>query len=344
MGARCSDDDDRNLGEVMYLWNRHCQHILTAISLALALYAYLVIRSEVRANETMPPATRVAAVTGANKGIGLAIVRQLALQYPRSPFSSNGSIPLLIYLTARNESRGRQALRDLHADPKLKDAKVLQEHGGLTSVQYLPLDIDSEKSISDLASHLKTAHPEGIDFLINNAGIAMDGFDASVVKTTLRCNYYGTLQAVQQLLPHIRDGGRLVNVASTAGHLTSKYSETIKQRFLNSKTPGDVTNLMEDFTKAVESNSYQDKWPGAAYAVSKAGVIGMTRDIAIENAKSGSKILINSCCPGYVNTDMTKGRGPRTPDQGAQTPVMLAIADIKGANGEFWKNEKAVEW
>jgi carbonyl reductase 1 len=332
--------------EVMYLWPRYRQHILVATSLAFLLYAYLVIRSEVNANDNdyMLPATRVAAVTGANKGIGLAIVRQLALQYPRSPFSGNGSIPLLIYLTARNESRGQQALKDIRADPKLEDAKALQEDGGLTSVQYLPLDIDSEKSIDDFASKIKISHPEGIDFLINNAGMAMDGFDANVVKKTLHCNYYGTMQTMRLLLPHIRDGGRLVNVASTTGHLTSKYSGTIKQRFLNSKTHSDVTALMEDFANAVGSNSYQGDWPNTAYAVSKAGVIGMTRAIAIENAKSGSKILINSCCPGYVNTDMTKGRGPRTPDQGAETPVMLAIADIKGANGEFWKNRKAIEW
>lgn len=328
----------------MYLWPQYRQHILVATSLAFLLYAYLVIRGEVNTYVNMPPATRVAAVTGANKGIGLAIVRQLALQYPRSPFSSNGSIPLLIYLTARNESRAQQALKDIHADPKLKAAKALQEHGGLTSVQYLPLDIDSEKSITDFASQIKTLHPEGIDILINNAGVALDGFDTNVVKKTLHCNYFGTMQAMQQLLPHIRDGGRLVNVASTSGHLTSKYSAGIKQRFLDSRTPDDITALMEDFTRAVETNSYQGNWPGAAYAVSKAGVIGMTRAFANQNAESGSRIFINSCCPGYVNTDMTKGRGPRTPDQGAQTPVKLALEDIKGANGEFWKNEKAIEW
>ena len=328
----------------MYLWPRYRQHILVATSLAFLLYAYVVIRGEVNVYISMPPGTRIAAVTGANKGIGLAIVRQLALQYPQSPFSSNGTIPLLIYLTARNESRGQQALEDIHTDPKLKEAKALQEHGGLTSVQYLPLDIDSEKSINDFASKIKASHPGGIDFLINNAGIAMNGFDVDVVQKTLHCNYYGTMQAMQQLLPHIRDGGRLVNVASTSGNLTSKYSNAIRQRFLDSKTPEAVTALMEDFTKAVENNSYQGIWPGAAYAVSKAGVIGVTRAFAMQNAKSGSKILINSCCPGYVNTDMTKGRGPRTPDQGAETPVVLAIADIKGANGEFWKNERAIEW
>jgi carbonyl reductase 1 len=46
----------------------------------------------------------------------------------------------------------------------------------------------------------------------------------------------------------------------------------------------------------------------------------------------------------YVNTDMTKGRGTKTTDQGAKTPVMLALKDIGGRTGEFWQSEKVIEW
>lgn len=284
---------------------------------------------------------RVGAVTGANKGVGLAIVRQLALQYPKSPLN-NG--PLLVYLTARNEERGRAALDTLNADPALKQAKALRRHGGLTDIEYLPLDISEEKSIDKFATLLKDKHPDGIDFLINNAAIAMQGFDDNVVKETLHCNYYGTLQAMQRILPQIKDGGRLVNVASMSGHLNSKYSEPIRSRFLNAKEPGEITQLMEDFTSAVSNGSHEKDWPSAAYAVSKAGVIGVTKVIARENKNSGSKTLINACCPGYVKTDMTRGGGVKTPDQGAQTPVMLAIEDIQGSNGDFWQHEKVIDW
>lgn len=285
--------------------------------------------------------SRVAAVTGANKGIGLAIVRQLALQYPKSSFN-NG--PLLIYLTARNEERGKAALDTINSDATLKKAKALRADGGLSEVKYLPLDIDSQESIQSFASQLKTDHPDGIDFLINNASIAMQGFDHEVVKTTLHCNYFGTLAATRLLLPHIKDGGRLVNVASVAGSLTAKYSSTIKSRFLNAKSPDEVSQLMEDFTSAVKNNTYKKDWPGAAYAVSKAGTIAMTKCIALENAKTGSKTLINSCCPGYVKTDMTRGGGAKTPDEGARTPVLLAVGDIKGANGQFWQHERETNW
>lgn len=47
---------------------------------------------------------------------------------------------------------------------------------------------------------------------------------------------------------------------------------------------------------------------------------------------------------GYVVTDMTKGGGSKTPDQGAQTPVMLAIGDIQNRTGLFWQHEQPIEW
>lgn len=284
--------------------------------------------------------SRIAAVTGSNKGIGLACVRQLALQYPKSAFN-NG--PFLIYLTARNQERGEAALKSIHEDPQLKSAKVLQADGGLTDIKYLALDIDSKESISDFAAHIKREHPDGIDMVINNAGIAISGFDADVVKQTLACNYHGTLQANKQILPQIRDGGRLVNVASMAGILGAKYSKEIKSRFVNAKSIDEITGLMDEFSTAVEKNAYQE-WPPAAYSVSKAGVIGMTKVLARDNANAGSKTLINVCCPGYVRTDMTKGGGVKSVDEGAMTPVLLALGDIKGSNGEFWQDERIIKW
>ena len=135
-----------------------------------------------------------------------------------------------------------------------------------------------------------------------------------------------------------------MNVASTSGHLTN-YSAEIRKRFLDSKTEDDVTQLLFEFASAVEAGKEKERgWPSAAYAVSKAGLIGATRALANAEKEKGGKVLINSCCPGYVNTDMTKGRGTKTPDEGAQTPVMLALQDLKGQAGLFWRDEKPIEW
>ena len=172
--------------------------------------------------------------------------------------------------------------------------------------------------------------------LVSNCRLTRLHADIDVVRETLQCNYYGTLTATRSLLPLVRAGGRLVNVSSMAGHINSKYSTGIRTAFAESRTVDDVTKLMDTFTKAVEQGKEKELgWPSAAYAVSKSGITGMTRAIALEEKKKTGGVLVNSCCPGYVSTDMTKHRGAKTVDQGAQTPVLLACGDIMGMTGEF---------
>lgn len=130
----------------------------------------------------------------------------------------------------------------------------------------------------------------------------MEGFDSNVVKTTLKTNYYGTLEATEQFLPILRQGGRLVNVSSVGGKL-NRYSDEITQAFLQgAKTdvPA-ITKIMEKFESAVEEGKEKEAgFPSAAYAVSKAGETGFTKAIAMREQKKGSSVLINACCPGSV--------------------------------------------
>ena len=66
---------------------------------------------------------------------------------------------------------------------------------------------------------------------------------------------------------------------------------------------------------------------------------------AREIAASGMEdVLINSCCPGWVKTDMAGDRAPLTPDQGAETPVMLAFLPPNSPSGEFWREQKIAKW
>jgi carbonyl reductase 1 len=89
-------------------------------------------------------------------------VRQLALQYPKSDFNNGGS-PLVIYLTARDQSRGQEAVQTLAADPLLVKAKALKAEGGLAEIKFHQLDIADDKSINDFASFLSKEHSDGID-------------------------------------------------------------------------------------------------------------------------------------------------------------------------------------
>ena len=54
----------------------------------------------------------------------------------------------------------------------------------------------------------------------------------------------------------------------------------------------------------------------------------------------GKLIDVNACCPGYVNTDMSSGRGTKTPLQGADTPAWLALLAPKGTTQKFFSERK----
>ena len=108
----------------------------------------------------------IGAVTGANKGIGFAIVRQLALHYPKSALNTG---PLLIYLTARDQGRGEAAVQSLQEDSELKKAKALRSDGGLADIKYHQLDISDTMSIRAFSDFLRKEHGQ-IDFVVNNAG------------------------------------------------------------------------------------------------------------------------------------------------------------------------------
>jgi NAD(P)-dependent dehydrogenase (short-subunit alcohol dehydrogenase family) len=144
---------------------------------------------------------RIAVVTGANRGIGLEIVRQLA---------RNG---LKVYLTARNPEKGEKATKSLEVE-------------GL-AVVFHQLDVTDGESIDRFADFLQRG--EGIvDVLVNNAGVFLDGNRTSLnvsmdtVRKTVETNLYGPLrvsQALLGLLSKSRDA-RIINLSSGLGQLT----------------------------------------------------------------------------------------------------------------------------
>jgi len=139
---------------------------------------------------------------------------------------------------------------------------------------------------------------------------------------------------------------RIVNMASLTGKLNDKYSSSVTLDFRrHAMFVEDVNALMRRYLDSLTKGTLkEDGWPiNSPYAVSKAGVIALTRAMDL---KSGFQphVLVNCCCPGFVKTDLTKGRGRKTPDKGAATPVMLALDDLNGATGRFWTNGEVIGW
>ncbi|XP_008700178.2 carbonyl reductase [NADPH] 1-like [Ursus maritimus] len=151
----------------------------------------------------MASAPQVALVTGANKGIGFAIVQQLCRQFPGD-----------VVLTARDEARGRAAAQQLQAE-------------GL-SPRFHQLDIHDLQSIRVLRDFLRKEYG-GLDVLVNNAAIVFKPADPTPLhipaEVTRKTNFFGTRAVCTELLPLMKAQASLVlsfSVLSLSAHLLPK--------------------------------------------------------------------------------------------------------------------------
>ena len=144
---------------------------------------------------------RVALVTGANKGIGFEVARQLG----RSKFT--------VLIGARNSELGQAAVATLKSES--------------VDAQYVELDVVRLTTIEAAASRIARGFKR-LDVLVNSAGIndPADGLpgtvDLSVVRRVMETNFFGAFAVTQAMLPLLRkaEAARIVNVSSGLGSLT----------------------------------------------------------------------------------------------------------------------------
>ncbi|XP_011363948.1 carbonyl reductase [NADPH] 1 [Pteropus medius] len=277
----------------------------------------------------MSSGSRVALVTGANKGIGLAIVRDLCRQ-----FSGD------VVLTARDAARGQAAVQQLQAE-------------GL-SPRFHQLDIDDLQSIRALRDFLRKEYG-GLDVLVNNAGIAFKFKDPTPfhiqAEVTMKTNFFGTRDVSTELLPLMKPQGRVVNVSSSVSLIALKSCSPELQQQFRSETISEeeLVGLMNKFVEDTKNGVHQEAgWPTNAYGVTKIGVTVLSRIQArnLSTQRKGDKILLNACCPGWVRTDMAGSRAPKSPEEGAETPVYLALlpSDATEPHGQFVREKKVEQW
>jgi NAD(P)-dependent dehydrogenase (short-subunit alcohol dehydrogenase family) len=147
------------------------------------------------------PIKRVALVTGANRGIGFEIARQLALS------------KMTVLMGARDGDRG------IEAQNKLADQGQ--------DVHFIRVDVTDPMSIEAAIGRIKDEFRR-LDVLVNNAGIQIDAetrlleLGVSLLQNTLETNAFGPLLLSQACVPIMRNirYGRIVNMSSTLGSLT----------------------------------------------------------------------------------------------------------------------------
>ncbi|XP_021279591.1 LOW QUALITY PROTEIN: (+)-neomenthol dehydrogenase-like [Herrania umbratica] len=284
---------------------------------------------------------RHAVVTGANKGIGFELCRNLA---------SKG---VMVVLTSRDEKRGLEAVA------KLKDS-------GLSAhVVCHQLDVADPSSIASLAEFVKAKFGK-LDILVNNAGIFGAILDPHAFATAtelagyfpteeqakeyeiatqtfelaeecLKTNYYGARRMVEAFVPllQLSDSARIVNVSSIMGLLKNiPGSQWAKEGLsdVESLTEDRVDEVLKQFLRDFKEGSLKAKgWPTyfSAYTLSKAAMNAYTRIVA----KKYSSFLVNSIGPGFVKTDITCNIGVLTAAEGAENVARLALLPNDGPSG-----------
>jgi NAD(P)-dependent dehydrogenase (short-subunit alcohol dehydrogenase family) len=267
-------------------------------------------------------------ITGANKGVGLATVAAI-LEHSADTF---------VFLGSRDRQRGDDAR-----------ASLVAEHPDWAErIDVTAIDVSSDASVAAAAEAIADKlgrEPAPLRGIINNAGV---GLANGAMADVLNVNTHGPRRVCRAFLPLIDpEGGRIVNVASASGPNFVSGCSPERQRQLTDPevTWEQIESLMAECLATEQSGGdfAAAGWGGgSAYGLSKACLIAYTMELARQHPK----LVINSCTPGFIETDMTRpfaaasgsspaDMGMKAPEHGTKASVHLLLGDPGGSGWYF---------
>ncbi|WP_436529482.1 SDR family NAD(P)-dependent oxidoreductase [Actinoplanes sp. HUAS TT8] len=273
--------------------------------------------------------SRIALVTGATQGLGTALVAGLAQRLAPTD---------IVYLTGRDAARVGTVVADL----PVTSAEVRGE----------VLDVSDPGSVTRLAEEISDRHG-GVDIVINNAVMRVGPEDdpRAVVQEYTEVNNFGTTRVMRAFTPLLRDGGRLLVVASSLGTLTF-LAPVLHSRFDDLTSLDAVDAATAAWRDQVRDGSARSgAWPGFVNIPSKIAQVAAVRALAAERRDGDAErgILLASVCPGMMNTPTSAlwwdvSDAP-TPDQAAGPLLSLALDPIKPEHyGELVRDGAVLPW
>jgi len=251
-------------------------------------------------------ASHIALVTGANQGLGRALVEGLAARMNEDD---------LILLTGRSHQRVADAAREVALLP-----------GTRARVEGRVLDVTDTDAIARLAEDLRARHG-GVDVVISNAVARLlpEESQAARADEFIDVSNTATHAILRSFGPVLRPGGRLLVVASspgTLGHLDSRLHHLFDGASLEQ-----VEYAVESWRSAIHHKTAQEAgWPVWLNVPSKVAQVAAVRALAAERRRRdlATGILLASVCPGMVDTATSR---PWFSDySGAQSPAQAAAA------------------
>ncbi len=176
-------------------------------------------------------------------------------------------------------SGARVIVSDVRESEGEASVKQIQSAGG--EAHFVACDVSNSDQVRHLIE-VTLKHFGQLDVLVNNAGISGGSSLAHELELetwdrVMAINLRGPFLCAKYAIPHLKPGSAIVNVASTYGLIGAPLA--------------------------------------AAYCASKAGVVNLTRQLAVDYGTRG--IRVNAICPGYVDTDMGGHRASLPPEQSA---------------------------
>ena len=186
--------------------------------------------------------TKIALVTGGNRGIGYELVKQLAL---------NG---FKVILTSRDPEIGHEIAQ------KLKESNL--------DVSFLVMDVANQESIRNAVITVNERYGR-LDVLINNAGVYLDedkelvAMDPSILEKTMATNFFGSYHVIRSFIPIMekQGHGRIINVSSEYGALSQMLLPGVGAYKLSKLALNGLTQLVAGEVKGdIKINAVDPGW------------------------------------------------------------------------------------
>ena len=280
--------------------------------------------------EKKPADTRkIILVTGANRGLGLAIIEGLLEKKSK----------LRIILTARNDELGQSVFNSLcEKYPEEKEKEQLYYH---------QLDITNEESINEIIEFIKKTFKK-IDYIINNAGVSSKGteFSPAVFDFTFSVNVYGTLNFTEKIISAgiLNKQGKIIFIGGKSGNVSKLKNDSLINHFKTAKNADDLFKIGEKFKDAItEGTSDDDGWYKNTYGVSKMIVNTYARVLTKKREITREAISVFSCHPGWLKTEMGGEHALVDVKDGANSVIsLIELPDgiNKEHQGKFFEDGK----
>ncbi len=250
--------------------------------------------------------SRVALVTGANQGLGYALVGHLLTAL---------DVEDRVYLTARSVERGQRA------------ASRLADSTGRAPL-FHKLDVTDDREV-EAALAQASSHSGGLDIVIHNAAarISPDRPQAEQARQFVETNNLGTTRLLRRLRGRLKPGARVVVVASSFGtlrHLPERHRAAFEGADVSLDSLDRVmTRYVDELERGLAAAA---GWPDWINVPSKVGQVAAMRVFARE-APAGT--LVNAACPGLVDTEASRPwfrdmSAAQSPERAAVDVVWLA--------------------